>query len=255
MRPAKLYIGSSSSDRFWAARYRWEFLRRNPRYRADYQHFVNSFQKWFVRHGYWYDEQRRRRWSKSTKLYFETKIEPSLSKLCRKWDVFDLFSSECGCDADFDETGPRDRPFTIPTDEAPASTRDYRSARRVPARIDVTWEMGPALLRENLLTVRFNLDWPMKDLQEHASHILKFARRSYQRQFNDKGGKRKTGRRRLEDFDLHLKVWDLFERGMRNQEIVKALFPQDSPGVGQRKVRDHLHAARRLIFGHYKEIK
>src|SRR4029077_16886098 len=91
------HIYVSRSEAYKAAVYRWEFLRRNPKYRADYIEFMGSFGAWVNRRGHWRDSQPDRGgWTNSDRKYFRTKIEPILKKLCRKWRVFDLFPPELG---------------------------------------------------------------------------------------------------------------------------------------------------------------
>src|ERR1039458_7286231 len=38
--------------------YQWEFLRRNPDYKRDYDEFMARFGPWFRKRGFWYQLQR-----------------------------------------------------------------------------------------------------------------------------------------------------------------------------------------------------
>jgi len=84
---------------FEADRYRWEFLRRNPEYCADYNEFMGRFGAWLLRRkGRWpHDEDDRKfLWTNPEKKYYRTRVEPVLNRLRRKWQVSDLFPPEFG---------------------------------------------------------------------------------------------------------------------------------------------------------------
>src|SRR5229473_3389543 len=95
-RPQRLFIGASNSPKMEAALYRWEFLRRNREYRADYNGFIGSFGDWLKCKGDWGDSETRANWTRSDQKYFHTEIEPVLTELCQKWGVRDLFPPELG---------------------------------------------------------------------------------------------------------------------------------------------------------------
>src|ERR1700739_2915410 len=65
--------------------YRWEFLRRNPEFRADYKELIDSFGPWLKckgpRIGPYTDQEN---WTKSDKEYFHAKIEPVVIELFQK---------------------------------------------------------------------------------------------------------------------------------------------------------------------------
>jgi len=82
-----------------AALYRWEFLRRNPQYRVDYNEFMRRFGAWLKGKGRRWPPSKfelREHWTKSQQRYFRTKIEPVLTQLCLKWQISDLFSPISG---------------------------------------------------------------------------------------------------------------------------------------------------------------
>jgi Family of unknown function (DUF6499) len=86
-----------------AALYRWEFLRRNPQYRADYNEFMRRFGAWLKGKGRRWPPSKfdlREYWTKSQQRYFRTKIEPVLTQLCLKWQISDLFSPDFGLEED-----------------------------------------------------------------------------------------------------------------------------------------------------------
>ncbi|MFQ5927810.1 MAG: hypothetical protein ACE5MH_10305, partial [Terriglobia bacterium] len=79
--------------------YQWEFLRRNSRYRRDYDAFMQEFGGWFQAKGFWYDRDiayRGENWE-----FFCKVIAPRAQDICRKWQVSDPFSP----DWTFDKSG------------------------------------------------------------------------------------------------------------------------------------------------------
>src|SRR5260370_33460912 len=85
-------IASSYTAEQEVAWYRWEFVRRNSKFCADYNEFVGSFGAWLKRKGPWGAwGTPGANWSKADKKYFRTRIEPVLDELWRKWQVFDLY--------------------------------------------------------------------------------------------------------------------------------------------------------------------
>lgn len=114
---------------------------------------------------------------------------------------------------------------------------------------------GNARSYGHLVLVEFDLKWPMKELLDFAQRVLARARENYKNGLQQQGERYPTGRRRFEDYDIHLKVWDLKRRGKTTTEIAEAAFPKDRRDSALQKVRDHLKSAKKLIGGHYKEIR
>jgi hypothetical protein len=81
-------IGSSKQNRQvdW---YRWEFVRRNPEFVADYNRFAASFGAWLKGQDFEVEK-----WTDQDKELFHSKIEPVLIELCRKWQINELFPPE-----------------------------------------------------------------------------------------------------------------------------------------------------------------
>src|SRR5258708_2483375 len=71
--------------------YKWEFLRRNSEFRADYSCFTEEFGAWLKAKGFWYDTDRRRHWTVGDQRKFRTRILPSIVELCQRWRVDNLF--------------------------------------------------------------------------------------------------------------------------------------------------------------------
>jgi hypothetical protein len=148
-RVESIYI--SNSGPYLAAWWKWEFLRRNSVYRADYQRFVDSFGAWFKRNGYWHElEHRHANWSKAEEAYFRGKIEPALIKLCRKWQVFDLFPPDWSFKKAHATGKMGTRELYPPTASPAASISDYRLGRV--SRGTRRTGRSPAQRDKNLLT-------------------------------------------------------------------------------------------------------
>jgi len=244
-------IGSSYTAQQEVAWYRWEFVRRNPKFCADYNEFVGSFGAWLKLKGAWGSfGTPGANWSKSDKKYFRTQIEPVLDELCRKWRVFDLYPPALDMEEVFEG---HHRELFLPT-WLPADERENSRSIRDIKDMGFMGKGRMTKMYENLLLMQFDLNSPMKDLLEHAESTLRHARRSYKEEMGKQGVRLQTGRRRFEDYDLHLEVWDLKQQGKPNTEIATLVFPKYSSESALSRVRDHLKAANKLISGRYREI-
>src|SRR5271170_6223473 len=85
---------SSFPERYLAEWYQWEFLRRNSEYRVDHEKFQADHRGWLRRNGYWYDDEKRRKWTKAVTRSFEAKIVPDILRICEKWQIGDLYPPE-----------------------------------------------------------------------------------------------------------------------------------------------------------------
>ncbi len=246
-----LFSGASDSPPTKSAIYRWEFLRRNLEYRADYNGFIGSFGDWLKCKGYWHSEARAN-WTKSDQKYFHTEIEPVLNKLCQKWVVCDLFPPELGIKewTQAHESGQDGRDFP-PTWVSTDGNWDSRSIRKL-KRIRFEGTGTSTMKYQNLLLMQLDLNSPMKDLRNYVSTMLRWAKRMHQHEMNKRGVKQR--RRRFEHYDLYLKIWDLKQQGKRRAEIARLVFPRYSLESALIRVRDHLKAANKLISGQFKEI-
>src|SRR5713101_1815650 len=65
--------------------YKWEFLRRNPEYREDYEGFMRHFGSWFREHGYWYDQTVT--WNRKELQFFAKVIAPKVKGICERWQI------------------------------------------------------------------------------------------------------------------------------------------------------------------------
>src|ERR1019366_2088552 len=96
--------------------YQWEFLRRNPDYKRDYDEFMARFGPWFRKRGFWYQLQRGdAKYTSRDLLSYFNNIWPPIKEICAKWCISDPFPPEWT----FDEFGfhayaPRRR-VSLPT--------------------------------------------------------------------------------------------------------------------------------------------
>jgi len=246
-------VGASNSPQIKAAIYRWEFLRRNPEYRADYNGFIGSFGDWLKCKGYW-NSGARANWTKSDKKYFYTEIEPVLNKLCQKWVVCDLFPPKLGLEewTQAYESGLDGRDFP-PTWVSTYGKWDSRSIRKL-ERMGFKGTRTSTRRYQNLLLMQVDLNSPMKDLLDYVSYALRLEKRMHEQEMKKRGVKPPLRRRRLEYYGLYLKIWDLKQEGKRRAEIARLVFPRYSLESALIRVRDHLKAANKLISGQFKEI-
>jgi hypothetical protein len=251
------YLTLYTDDGLYEAElYKWEFLRRNPQYRVDYDKFMGCFGTWLKSKGSWpHDASHRANWTKSDRVYFRTKIKPVLTALCRKWQVSDLFPPEFGEKEMFRaEANDEPLPPYPPTKSPRHLDRDFPSTCELQS-------MGFEGTRtntkrcEHLLLLQVDLNSPMKHLLAHTKQELRLAQQDYRNEMESQGVRLPKGRRRFEDYDLHLRIWDLKQKGKSNTQIAKRVFPNLPAQSALTRVRDRLKAARKLISGHYKEIR
>jgi hypothetical protein len=245
---------TSFPQRRLAEWYRWEFLRRNSEFQSDYANFIKIHGKWLSRHGHWNDEDSRVRWTKSQENYYFKKIAPEILRICIKWRISDLDSPATR----FSKRGKPGHESEYASHPAtgipPELNWDFELMRDL-IGLGFTGRGGSARRKGHLLLIEFDLTWPLKDQLDGATRILQRAQESYTSHLRGRGHTAPLRRRRFEDYDNHLKAWDLSKRGQDATQIGRQLFPHDHGDSVLQKVRDHLAAAQRLISGQYAEIR
>lgn len=235
--------------------YKWEFVRRNPEYRADYRRFMSTFGAWFKRKGFWYDQKLGEMdWTKADEDHFYDKIAPVISQLCHKWKIGNLYPPEWRFSK---KTGLRKAAgksdMFPPTSISPELNWDFGFRAQL-LNMGFIGNANSARRYGNLVAVEFDLNWPMKDLLTYAKYVLTRAVENYNDELDGLGLKRRRSRRRFSDYDVHLKIWDLAQQKKSVTEIAGLIFGHESQGGSRQKVRDHLRAAKKLIEGGYAEI-
>jgi hypothetical protein len=240
---------------YQVAWYKWEFLRRNLEYQADYKEFIEKFRSWFSPRGFWYDTDRRQAtWSKADEDHFYENIAPAIFHLCKKWEIGNLFPPEWRFHKKRGTRMIGSREVDPPTGIDPELNWDFDVMKEI-MEMGFTGTADSARRYKNLVLVEFDLNRPMKDLVWYAKYVLTRAGENYRAERAELGLKVPSGRRRrLEDYAVHLAVWDLKQRGKSVSDIAALKFSVESPHTAVQKVRDHLKAAQKLISGGYTEI-
>jgi hypothetical protein len=107
----------------------------------------------------------------------------------------------------------------------------------------------------NMLGLELDLDRPLKDLVKYAQYVLVRAIENYKQEVQELGVKLPKSRRRLEDYDTQLKIWDLSQKKMTVKQISEIVFPNETRESALQKVRDQLRATQKLVSGGYAEIR
>jgi hypothetical protein len=189
--------------------YKWEFLRRNREYRADYEQFIDKFGSWFRRRGFWYDHDRREEeWTKVDEDHFYDCIAPAIAHLCEKWDIGNLYPPKWRFDKKRGIRMIGSREISPPTAIAAELNWDFDVMREL-VEMGFTGTADSARRYRNLVLVEFDLNRPMKDLMWYAKYVLTRAVENYRTERAELRLRAPSGRRRLEDYGDHLAVWDL----------------------------------------------
>ena len=239
----------------WVAWYKWEFLRRNPTYRNDYRKFKDKFGEWFGQRGYWYDYDRREEeWTEADEDYFYAEIAPEIARLCRKWQIGNLFPPSWRFSRKNGSRMIGSRELGPPTAIAPELNWDPGYMREL-LEMCFTGTADSAFRYRNMLRLELDLNRPLKDLVEYAQYVLVRAIENYKEELQDLGLKSPKSRRRLTDYDRHLEIWDLSQKKKTVAQIAEIVFPNEPRDNALQKVRDQLRATKKLISGGYAEIR
>ncbi len=230
--------------------YKWEFLRRNPAYRADYNSFIDKFGGWLESKGFWYDSDRRRRWTASDQRIFRGRIAPALAELCQRWKISNVFPPGWRFSKKTGLRKLRGRSVFLPTGTSYDDHNWNPATQKGLEDLGFSGSGESAIHYRHLLLVGFNLNWPLADLLGHAESMLALAKKNW----NGQRGARRATRRRVEDYDTHLRIWDLRSRGSSLADIAQSMFPHEQKANARQKVRDHLTAAKKMMDGQYADI-
>ena len=189
--------------------YKWEFLRRNPRYRADFQKFVGVYGAWFKKRGYWFDYKRRlANWTQADEDHFYAKIAPSILRICQKWQIGNLLPPDWQFDKKKGLHRIPGRDVGLPTGIAAELNWDLEFMGDL-IEMGFTGSGNSARRYGNVVLAEFDLAWPMKDLLDYAKKVLAYAKENYNNELKKRGSRVPSGRRRLQEYDTHLRIWDL----------------------------------------------
>lgn len=258
--------------------YQWEFLRRNPDYKRDYYEFMARFGRWFRKRGFWYQLQRRdAEYTDRDLLFYYNNIWPALKAICAKWCISDPFPPEWT----FNERGyyayRPSRLVSLPTgytSENAAALWDLegpvelvsgnrsgafteRLRRREPK---IKKAQEPSRAPDGLfLQIKIDVTRSQKELVAYITQAIRLHRDKLSRIGSVSVTKTRT-RRRLDQYPVYLRVWDLRQAGRTFREIAQEIYPKEYPHhptprdpINQR-VQDHFRRAEALIHGDYKEL-
>jgi hypothetical protein len=239
--------------------YKWEFLRRNAVYAKDYEEFIREFGGWFRKHGYWYDQTRR--YSKEAFRFFAEVIAPRAKTICERWQLTDPFSPKWNFDQ---ESGSR--PFKRCWEISLPTVCSSSEAGQ-------EWDLSDFLLSEDEfrkilvkstkpqrgprpdheLTLAVDLRKPLDRLLREVRDKIKTRKAVYDRLHPAVPELAQRARRRLDLYDVYLRVWDLRAGHQTFAAIGKLVFP-DQVTAAQRAI-DSYQRAKELIEGGYKELR
>jgi hypothetical protein len=262
--------------------YQWEFIRRNPSYRLDYEAFVDNFGKWFSRRGFWYE--REKNYSDRDWIFYYNSICPVLKEICARWHICQPLSPEWEFDSKrgkhyyapqkfvslptgytaeeaaalWDSNGVEIVGLSHDKSEAfsrPFITRSTRQQKNKTIRAKQSKASDPRFLMLQIDTSRSPEELLGEVVQALRLH------RDRNRQFFGDSENHTRSRRRLDQYDIDLKVWDMRKIGLTFPEIAKQLYtleygsypPRKNPIV--QRVADQHKRAEKLIFGGYKDLR
>jgi len=261
--------------------FQWECLRRNSEYRSDYNNLIERFGDWLRRKRFWYE---RHSWSDRDSYFFYSKVCPVLRAICIKWQIKEPFPPDWIFDSHGEyESGPGNRVY-LPTGcsadsagslfpqgpvERVRNRKGFHGRASEPVRNPFRWPLQEARRKTEsqweddprYLQLKLDVTRPQEALLEQTLTEIRFHRRKHSKFLAKFLSKAKfKSRRRLDQYDIYLKVWDLRQKGLSFPEIAKQLYPREyGPSPDPRnpiiqRVRDHYSRADELIQGGYKEL-
>jgi hypothetical protein len=246
--------------------YRWEFVRRNPDFRKELDSFLAKFYPWFQEHGWWYDPEVK--YNRNEKLYFRETIEPIERSLLRRWQIETLVPY----DWHFDGSGRYElRKGVIVNlsghrldmevrhgamrrlDEAEL---EIESKRRTPEYCfegEIRGDDVPDSYWDRHIYLSVDIGVSVKHAMREFVAEIRWARDEYKKKHGRLPGPRESRpRRRFDQFEEYLRVWDLKQEGLTLGEIAVRLHPGQA---AKDRVKDHYRRAKELIGGTYKKLE
>jgi hypothetical protein len=233
--------------------YKWEFLRRNPEYRKDYEAFLGEFGSWLREHGYWYDQKVQ--WNPVELRFFTEVIAPKAKAICERWQIREPLPPLCKFKKSGSRFYNRYSEILLPTD---CSEEEAGQGWDVPdftlseiiERAPQSTAHGP--WPDYILKLRFDLRQPLCFLLRDAKGRIRSGKRKYVRT-HPPGKIRPQVRRRLKEYATYLKVWDLKTADEKYEVIAALMFPRKRSGL--QNAKDNFKRANELIYGGYKELR
>jgi len=237
--------------------YRWEFLRRNQEYRNAFDAFASKHAEWFHMRGWWYDPETK--YSKEDKRYIREHMAREAFFLQGNFDIAKLIPYEWA----FGKTGEYElRPglfVHVPKRFMFRSHGDVHSfgvaSLAEEAKTLSGWEESEEWTPEYadaLLYFRVDITFPVENLIAKFEREIRNARKAFSQTYGRLPRRELRPRRRFEEFDCYLRVWDLKQQGLSLPKIARQLYPEIE---ALERVTDHYRRAKELIAGGYREIE
>lgn len=243
--------------------YKWEFLRRNPEYRENYNEFVREFGRWFRKRGYFHDDTMK--WSPDDWRFFGATIAPRAQRLCEKWQILEPYPPDWEfTDSGVYEYSPGEY-VSLSTGYAPDEIKGFwrllrrqsqRTFRDFKATLPTNTNLPPAKAdRIRYYALRLDFAQPLELLLAQAKQEISQRKKRYDKAYPKPPEPPRLAparRRRLDQYEQYLDVWDMKIQGLSYAAIGSELFPEEL-GTEQR-AKDYYRAAKRLILGGYREL-
>jgi hypothetical protein len=262
--------------------YQWEFLRRNPDYQRGYEKLLATFSKWFSTRGFWYE--REKNYSDRDYIFYYNSICPVLMEICANWNICQPLPPDWGFDIKTGRHEYAPNKFAyLPTGwnsedagalwhggdmEITGLTNDRSEAFSRPFTTQPKKQGSPkkeaspvqqSVSDERHLTLRLDASRPTEELLGEVVNAVQLHRDRHRKFFATL--EKQKSRRRLDQYDVDLKVWDLRKRGVSFPEIAKQVYPTEYRSHPPRtnpivqRVTDHYRRAEKLILGGYKDLR
>jgi hypothetical protein len=237
--------------------YQWEFLRRNPQYQDEFGDFSKAFGEWIQEKGFWFDKGVS--YIGDDMKFFVTRIVPTCKVICEKWQILNPISPGWTFDKFYGLYEFRDGqyiplPTGISAQEAKKrwNVKGSRYAEFI-QRIRSGHARQRAITNGHVLQLEFDLRRPTDDLIADAKKFINSAKSS----LSDLNVHSRA-RRRFKDYDDHLRAWDQCHPSRILSALPINSSTDSTPTIGSQPsywVRDHLNAAKKLIYGSYRELR
>jgi hypothetical protein len=236
-------------DAIAVAHFKWEFVRRNDAYHREYAEFDSKFGGWIRKHG-------RHPWMKdksdvAVRYYFE-KVYPHEVRIRQKWSV----------------TFPTDPERRRALCEIQRSNAAQVSMPIPPSFANQTiwvWRNPSPIEASSRLDLYICLAGPKSEIMQQVEEAIDtelVQRKNVLRRPKEK-------RRRMDQYETYLKVWDSYQIKKDPRLVAESLYPDelqrwDTDATRNRRnpsnpviqrVRDQYAEACRLIGGGYKDLK
>lgn len=112
------------------------------------------------------------------------------------------------------------------------------------------------VIYQKYIGVVINFDAELGDIKKEIEKLVKQHQNVRRNFLNIKRPRTPIKDSILRNYEIYLRVWDLFKKGLPNAEIAQKVFPCDTGGKRntEKKVNDCLKRARALISGEYRNI-